>query len=86
MCCFKKHLLLILSPLLISFVGCQDASNWTPLDWELAKSGVSREQYEKDMEKSRAWRYTENVLYVGIPEEKFQELFGYNKTVLDKTN
>lgn len=70
-------LITILLGLLMS-AGCiyQDTSSWTALDWELAKAGITRQEYEISVKRNKVVsKYVENVLYVGYSENDFISRF-----------
>lgn len=55
--------------------SCASTQGWTRADWELARRGTSPQQYAIDMKRTRAQQYVESVLYVGMPEDEFIQLF-----------
>lgn len=66
------NILLLAGNLLIS---CGRPKNISELDWELAKNGMSREQYEVGVKRGQIQRRTEDLLYIGMPETQFISLF-----------
>ncbi len=67
----KKFELIIFLSTIITLCGCQDTSNWTALDWDLAEKGRTRQEYEVALKKGALQRTMEHTLYVGMLEDEF---------------
>jgi len=62
--------------LLLILTSCKRPISMSEADWELAQLGMSRKEYDMDMQRNTVYRdYIYNILYIGMSEPDFVRLF-----------